>query len=456
MRRVGAAVRYPAARRGRVGQAQGCPMRRSPSEGSGYIVLAMGKMGAFELNYSSDIDLIVFYDPMRRALADGIEPAALLRPADARSRQAAAGAHRGRLRVPHRPAAASRSGLDPDRDLDRLRRCNYYESTGQNWERAAHDQGARLRRRHRGRRGVPARARAVHLAQISRLRARSPTSHAMKRQIHAYRGHDEIAIEGHNIKLGRGGIREIEFFVQTQQLIAGGRHPELRGRETLRDARRRSPRAAGSAPRRARDLDAAYRFLRTIEHRLQMVADEQTHTLPVEREALERFARFLGLAGSRRLRGRAARTPAQGAAPLCASCSRTRLRPRPSRRALVFPADADDRETLDRLAAMGFRQPLEVSATRCGAGSPATTARCGRVCARASRRAGAGAARPPGASRESGCRADRVRSFPRAACMAARACSRCCGSNPDLVALVALTLGTAPRLADILARCIRR
>ena len=57
--------------------------------------------------------------------------------------------------------------------------------------------------------------------------------HEMKRQIHAYRGHGEIAVEGHNIKLGRGGIREIEFFVQTQQLIAGGRHAELRGRGTV-------------------------------------------------------------------------------------------------------------------------------------------------------------------------------------------------------------------------------
>ena len=56
---------------------------------------------------------------------------------------------------------------------------------------------------------------------------------AMKQQIHAYKGHGEIAVEGHNLKLGRGGIREIEFFVQTQQLIAGGRHPQLRGRETL-------------------------------------------------------------------------------------------------------------------------------------------------------------------------------------------------------------------------------
>ena len=75
--------------------------------------------------------------------------------------------------------------------------------------------------------------------------------HDMKRQIHAYRGHGEIAVEGHNVKLGRGGIREIEFFVQTQQLIAGGRHPELRGRETLAmldgARRRRLDRRRGAA-----------------------------------------------------------------------------------------------------------------------------------------------------------------------------------------------------------------
>ncbi len=57
--------------------------------------------------------------------------------------------------------------------------------------------------------------------------------HDMKRQMHAYKGHAEIAVEGHNVKQGRGGIREIEFFAQTQQLIAGGRHPELRSRQTL-------------------------------------------------------------------------------------------------------------------------------------------------------------------------------------------------------------------------------
>src|SRR5437660_5137146 len=109
---------------------------------------------------------------------------------------------------------------------------DYYESRGQNWERAAL---------------IKARPCAGDIAAGEALLAGlSPfvwrkyldfaavaDVHALKRQIHAYRGHDEIAVEGHNIKLGRGGIREIEFFVQTQQLSAGGRHPELRVRATL-------------------------------------------------------------------------------------------------------------------------------------------------------------------------------------------------------------------------------
>jgi len=115
----------------------------------------------------------------------------------------------------------------------------------------------------------------------------------MKRQMQTFRGQSEIAVEGHNVKIGRGGIREIEFFAQTQQLIAGGRHPQLRVRPTLE--------ALGVLASsdwitfQARDeLAAAYLFLRRVEHRLQMVADEQTHTLPNEVESVERFARFFG------------------------------------------------------------------------------------------------------------------------------------------------------------------
>src|SRR5246127_5998964 len=109
---------------------------------------------------------------------------------------------------------------------------DYYESVGQTWERAAL---------------IKARPCAGDIdAGEQLLRDLSPLIwrkyldfaavadvHAMKRQIHAYRGHDAIAVEGHNIKLGRGGIREIEFFVQTQQLIAGGPHPEVRDRGTV-------------------------------------------------------------------------------------------------------------------------------------------------------------------------------------------------------------------------------
>ena len=121
----------PAARRRRAGQAQACAIRPRPEEGTGYVVLAMGKMGAFELNYSSDIDLIVLLRRRaRRRSPTDVEPARALRPAHARPREAAAGAHRRRLRVPHRPAAAARSGLDPDRDLDARRRSTTTRASG--------------------------------------------------------------------------------------------------------------------------------------------------------------------------------------------------------------------------------------------------------------------------------------------------------------------------------------
>jgi [glutamine synthetase] adenylyltransferase / [glutamine synthetase]-adenylyl-L-tyrosine phosphorylase len=183
--------------------------------------------------------------------------------------------------------------------------------------------------------------------------------HAMKRQMAAYKGHDEIAIEGHNIKLGRGGIREIEFFVQTQQLIAGGRHPELRGRETLATL---DDLATGGWIGReaARDLSEAYRFLRVAEHRLQMVADEQTHTLPAEREGVDRFARFLGFPG-RDAFAEALIAHMRKVQRQYAKLFEDAPAAEASRRALLFPKDKDDTATLDKLSEMGFRRPLEVS-----------------------------------------------------------------------------------------------
>src|SRR4051795_8150200 len=327
-----------------------------PEEGSGYVVLLMGKGGAFELNYSSDIDLIVLYDADAAPL-EGADPggffARLTRGLVKLMQERTADGYVFRTDLRLRPDPASTPIA-----ISLVSALNYYESTGQNWERAAM---------------IKARPCAGDLAVGEKFLSEVAPFvwrkyldygavadvHAMKRQMAAYKGHDEIAIEGHNIKLGRGGIREIEFFVQTQQLIAGGRHPELRGRQTLVTL---EDLAEGGWIGReaARDLGEAYRFLREVEHRLQMVADEQTHTLPDEREELERFARFLGFGGRdafaavlldrlRKVQRHYARlfedAPAAEA----------------SRRALSFPPEKDDVETLDKLAGMGFRRPLEVS-----------------------------------------------------------------------------------------------
>ncbi len=115
---VDAAARFVLAEAARAGRLT--PKDKAqPQVGSGYIVLAMGKMGAFELNYSSDIDLIVFYDPAAPAVPKDSEPASLFVRLTQRLVKLLARAHRGRLRVPHRSAAAARSGVDRDRDLDR-------------------------------------------------------------------------------------------------------------------------------------------------------------------------------------------------------------------------------------------------------------------------------------------------------------------------------------------------
>ena len=185
--------------------------------------------------------------------------------------------------------------------------------------------------------------------------------HSIKRQIHDHRGHGAIAVGGHNIKLGRGGIREIEFFVQTQQLIAGGRNPTLRGRRTL-DMLARLAAEGWIAPEAARDLSRAYRTLRSIEHRLQMVADEQTHTLPEGPEELAVIARLCGLPG-----------PAALARLLLPTLERVRdqyshlFERAPSLSAsagsLVFTGDDEDPETLKTLAALGYSNPVEISRT---------------------------------------------------------------------------------------------
>ena len=271
--------------------------------------------------------------------------------------------------------------------------------------------------------------------------------HAMKRQINAYRGHGEIAVEGHNIKLGRGGIREIEFFAQTQQLIAGGRNPALRDRDTLTTLDKLSDDRWIDAA--ARDqMKAAYVFLRTVEHRLQMVNDEQTQTLPAERAELERFARFLGYAS----RDAFAKVLLEHLDNVQRHYSRLfEKTPGADKPALAFPAEADDHKTLERLAELGFRAPLEASTIVRHWLAGGHRSLKGDVA-----RGHLEALLP--VLLEQLARTDNANAtlvlfdqFLANLHGAARLLSLL-RQNPDLIALIALVLGIAPRLADTLAR----
>ena len=331
----------------------------NPSKNCGYVALAMGKHGAGELNYSSDIDLIILYDPETAPLAEGVEPATFFVRMTKRLvtilQDITEDGYSLRVDLRLRPdPRATQVAISMEAAAI------YYESMGQNWERAAM---------------IKARPAAgdVPLGEefLQRLQpyiwrkyldfAAIADVQSLKRQIHAVKGHGTIAVHGHNIKLGRGGIREIEFFVQTQQLIAGGRNPKLRGLRTLEmlDA---LAEAQWITPATADSLKAAYRFMRTIEHRIQMVNDEQAHTLPQDEEAFESLARFSGFASSQEFANELRRTfeVVQGHySALFESAGELGT----DTGSLVFTGGEDDPETIETLARMGFKQASEISAT---------------------------------------------------------------------------------------------
>ena len=323
----------------------------------GLTVLAMGKYGAHELNYSSDIDLVVFYDAEKFPLAKRGD-----------KRGAAVDIVRGLVRLMSettsdgyvfrtdlrlRPdAGATQVAISTDAALD------YYEAMGQNWERAAMIKA-------RACAGDPQTG-ATFLAGMKPFIWRRYLDFAaiediqsIKRQIHAHVGHGQIAVAGHNIKLGRGGIREIEFFAQTQQLILGGRHPALRVFTTqgALDALAAEGRVD---PKTAEELKAAYRYLRMLEHRLQMIEDQQTHTVPPTDAGVAHVACFLGHASVAEFRDELTRVleTVQG--------HYARLFERePDLTAtqgnLVFTGVEEDPETLATLSAMGFEDAEHVS-----------------------------------------------------------------------------------------------
>ncbi|MEN8196268.1 MAG: bifunctional [glutamine synthetase] adenylyltransferase/[glutamine synthetase]-adenylyl-L-tyrosine phosphorylase, partial [Pseudomonadota bacterium] len=253
--------------------------------------LGMGKLGARELNYSSDIDLIVLYDAdrVRGAAPEAMGPIfvkatrQLVHFVDART--ADGYVFRTDLRLRPDPGATPIAISAEAAEA-------YYESVGQNWERAAMIKARPVAG------DIEAGERFLHHLRPYIWRknldfAAIQDVHSIKRQINAHRGGAQIAVNGHNIKLGRGGIREIEFFCQTQQLIWGGRIPELRDRGTIGtlDALARVERIDR---RTADEMTDAYGYLRRLEHRLQMVNDEQTHDMPRTDEGVNDIATFMG------------------------------------------------------------------------------------------------------------------------------------------------------------------
>jgi len=267
-----------------------------PAHGCGLTVLGMGKLGARELNYSSDIDLVLLFDPA--AQPDRIETLRAVFTRMARglvammeARDADGYVFRTDLRLRPDPTATPPAVALPAAIA-------YYESMGQNWERAAMIKARPV-----------AGDLAVGAAFLEAIRpfiwrrgldfAAIADIHAMKRRINQHRGmalpNGLHGLAGYDLKIGQGGIREIEFAAQTLQLVWGGRDPTLRDPTTLGALRRLT--RAGHLPRRAcAELSVAYRVLRGAEHRLQMVADRQTHALPTKPDELARFATFMGCA----------------------------------------------------------------------------------------------------------------------------------------------------------------
>ena len=325
----------------------------------GLFCIAMGKHGAHELNYSSDIDISIFFEPDLMPVAAGEEAQEVAvrlanRLSDIMQARTADGyVFRMDLRLRPDPSSTPLAVTVPAA-------LEYYGSVGQNWERAAF---------------IKARACAGDLpraeAFLGELKAfiwrrnldfeAIADIHAIKRQIHVHKVDDRLTARGVDVKLGRGGIREIEFYVQTQQLILGGRNPGLRSRRTL-DALDALT-AAGHISQSARnDMSEGYVRLRAIEHRIQMLADEQTHKLPESDAERRRVASLMGqgrLATFDALVERTLRTVNgrygelfPGEEPLSSKFG-----------SLIFTGVDDAPETLKTLAKIGMSNPALVSQT---------------------------------------------------------------------------------------------
>lgn len=267
---------------------------RAPgADPAGFTAIALGKQGSHELNYSSDIDPILLFDPTTLPHSAREEPAeAAVRIARRvvellQARDGEGYVLRVDLRLRPSPEATP-IALPVEAAI------SYYESQALPWERAAFTRArACAGDVALGQRFLDAIRpfvwrRGVDFGAVGEIRE-------ITRRIRDHHAQGQRFGPGYDLKRGRGGIREVEFFAQIHQLIHGGRDPALRAPATI-DALHRLAAAGWIERDEAEVLEAGYVALRTTEHRLQMVDDRQTHSLPRGTEALDGVGRLAGFA----------------------------------------------------------------------------------------------------------------------------------------------------------------
>ena len=262
------------------------------AEPCGLAALALGKHGSHELNYSSDIDPILIFDPNVlpcRARDEPVETAVRIGRKIIEIMQVR-DAHGYVFRIDLR--------LRPNPDVTPIvlpveAAISYYESSALTWERAAFIRARacagdiRLGGEFLEAIGPFVWRRGLEFGAVAEVRA-------LSRRIRDHYARGQVFGPGYDLKRGRGGIRECEFFAQILQMIHGGRDPALRAPATL-DALAALANAGWISGEDAATLARAYRLYREIEHRLQMVDDQQTHSLPTNADALDNVARLAGL-----------------------------------------------------------------------------------------------------------------------------------------------------------------
>lgn len=431
----------------RVGVERGDLRAGVTAENSGIALIAMGKMGAFELNYSSDIDFSVFFEPEQLPVAPGKEPRVvavrLVAPLVRALEEITADGYVFRTDLRLRPDPGATPTAVSIRAAE-----HYYQHLGQNWERAAF---------------IKARAAGGDIAlgqeflgTLEPFIWRKHLGYAaiadvqsIKRQILTVNKSAELASAVFDVKLGRGGIRDIELFAQTQQLILGGRHRALRSPRTLEALDALAEHGAVSRDDADR-LASIYKIWRRVEHGIQMMEDEQTQRLPSDGSARARLAAIYGFPDLATLDNTIIANRAEVARIDATFFDRSDSLADPLG-ALVFTGVEDHAETIATLRALGFERPSVVAETVRGWHH-------GRIRAMRSERARelltALTPKLLRALAESGAPDIAFARFATffAGLVAGVETLSMFANEPRLMSTIANALGAAPRLADALAR----